>query len=1513
MRTMYSPRRIFAPARNFLLALTLASPLALAETLPFVINLADTPGTEGARLTRSYAGAGDGFAAGNQSVAVADFNADGFDDIVVGYGNYAPPGSGGSSRGRVIIEFGGESPAEQNLEEAAGNVIITNVDDNAQFGYAVAAGDINDDGRTDLVVGAPGARSGKGVVVILENSTLVNPGYSVTTDGTNPTSNETRYLGTEDSAGLGYSVACADLTDDGAAEIIAGEPRATVGGNANSGRVLVGFGPNYAAGVTMDFQMEPELYEIQGDTNMLLGSTVTTGDFNGDGRPDLLIGAPATSEPTGAAYAFFDISPGPNTADVTDSGVLSTILRLHGYAALGFALDAGDVDKDGFDDILVGMPLYSPDVDRNQAGGAALYGGRSTLAGTNINISTSVEATKITRYDGGQAIDRAGGSVALGDINADGILDIVVGQPFAKGAEDAVGNYGRIAIYSSYGKLSLGYSVIDLFSNSPDVGIFGGGATDFLGATLNLSADIDRDGYADLVTSAGFASNPGASGTGNVYTLYGDGTATSAQAVEAFGSGSTQRTGFGAPLSPVLGASIEFDGGTSSTATANITRSNASISNLGNGSLTNVAKVLWNLSTTRTLWTKAILNLDYTDAQVEGFGDSNLALYQADDPAGPWNELTGATFDTTANRVSAEVSNLGYFALLSNQPVVSLNGGNQVTLECKDEWNDPGYFATAANGDDLTDSVIVGGDTVDPTQLGVIYTITYDVEDSQGNAASTVTRTVEIIDTTKPEFTSSNFRTVEAGSVYVDTFTVEDCEDLTGQVIATGDTVDTNVLTQYTRYFDVTDSSGNVAEQYEQTITVEDNTPPVITLNGDDTIEIECGGTYTELGATVSDWDVNVGEVTINEDINTSVGGNYSVLYNVTDPSGNSAEEKVRTVKVVDTEKPVISLSFYTLEVNCGASGYGLPTVTVTDCQPGLEFSVVRGGESAVDLNTLGTYIVTYDVSDAAGNAADQVELEINVVDKLKPIITVQGSNPIQISCGDTYVDAGATATDNCGGLAGPVEVVVNNVNTNVAGFYQVNYQVSDLNGNVAGATRSVQVVGFCGTGVVEDCPAESDVSYRPLDNTIASGVAVPSEEGLDTIFEYYYSSDNPPVGSVTWWGYGMDANDLPCQRTPNSFRIAFHDALTLQTGIIPIKNAVYFEEVTPVVEDTGFVTNENIPLLRYTATLSEPFRYYNEQCCAQLFISIKGLGNPDCPFQWHVSGDDDGFHLAGPDAENATPQDAGDLAFCLEPAPETEGEGEPADSLECSSSSVYTQPVETGGSGIIVNSLDSFPAYDTFSDVGKPIGGVTWWGQLTDELLDEFVITFYEPGEAPGQTVKSFEVLPLRESTGSLEGGNLVYRFTASLPLPVDLASGWVSVVRAEGEPGLFRWFSSASGDGVSLTNDVILRDRAFCLAPAPPGQSADPNNDRVISLSEVLRVVQFYNAEYYGCLFGTEDGYGVEESADYCGYHSGDYNPADWQFNLSELLRLIQFYNYGGYELCPGQSEDGFCPSTL
>ena len=108
-------------------------------------------------------------------------------------------------------------------------------------------------------------------------------------------------------------------------------------------------------------------------------------------------------------------------------------------------------------------------------------------------------------------------------------------------------------------------------------------------------------------------------------------------------------------------------------------------------------------------------------------------------------------------------------------------------------------------------------------------------------------------------------------------------------------------------------------------------------------------------------------------------------------------------------------------------------------------------------------------------------------------------------------------------------------------------------------------------------------------------------------------------------------------------------------------------------------------------------------------------------------------------------------------------------------------------------------------------------------------------------------------------------------------------------------RW----SGEGEDLPTEI---------------HSADQNADGAFDLSELLRAIQFYNLKGYQCSTvpgESEDGYLAGPGANHaCGWHSCDYGPSDWQLSLTELLRIIQFYNSGGYIACPEQhTEDGYC----
>src|SRR5207249_3287864 len=119
-----------------------------------------------------------------------------------------------------------------------------------------------------------------------------------------------------------------------------------------------------------------------------------------------------------------------------------------------------------------------------------------------------------------------------------------------------------------------------------------------------------------------------------------------------------------------------------------------------------------------------------------------------------------------------------------------------------------------------------------------------------------------------------------------------------------------------------------------------------------------------------------------------------------------------------------------------------------------------------VNTGVVGTYFVTYNVKDTAGNAATQVARIVNVVapppitDTTPPLITLLGSNPVTVQQGSTYTDAGAIATDNIDGTITSKIVTVNPVNTGVVGTYFVTYNVKDTAGNAAiQVARLVNVV----------------------------------------------------------------------------------------------------------------------------------------------------------------------------------------------------------------------------------------------------------------------------------------------------------------------------------------------------------------------------------------------------------------------------------------------------------------------
>ncbi len=211
----------------------------------------------------------------------------------------------------------------------------------------------------------------------------------------------------------------------------------------------------------------------------------------------------------------------------------------------------------------------------------------------------------------------------------------------------------------------------------------------------------------------------------------------------------------------------------------------------------------------------------------------------------------------------------------------------------------------------------------------------------------------------------------------------------------------------------------------------------------------------------------------------------------------------------------------------------------------------------------------------------------------------------------------------------------------------------------------------------------------------------------------------------------------------------------------------------------------------------------------------------------------------------------------------------------------------------------------NTFKNRDVPIfHTVYFWvssGPCTEGVLEgEGVVEGTPEGTPEGEGVA--EGTP----EGTPEGEGLVEGTPEGTPEGEGVAEGTPEGI-PEGE-GLVE--GTPEGEGLVEGEGIIEGE-----GERPP-HSADQDGNWQISLRELLRVIQFFNMQGYHCALPgeeSEDGYIPGFDGDKsCRAHASDYNPQDWRIGLSEVLRLIQFFNMGGYHPCP-DGEDGYCPGVV
>jgi hypothetical protein len=473
--------------------------------IPSQIELADLNGTNGF----VFSGIDYCDYCGRSVSSAGDFNGDGLDDVIIAevktHNCYVILGTTNYFSSTLTREsINGTNGVIINGSEYSGNMSSTSCSD---------AGDINGDGLDDLVIGFYGAHSYNGEVCVVFGCTNILPdGISLSAlDGTNGFIINS--IDTDDYCGSSVSGA-GDVNGDGIDDIIIGAF------GAGESYVLFGSAQGFPASLSLSTLDGSNGFMLNGiDASDYSGYSVSgAGDINGDGFDDVIIG-----EQAGSGHIVFGRAIGfpiaLNLADLDGSNGFSFYGNSSSQSA-SFVSGAGDINGDGFDDIIIGGSF-------TYANGIYRSGRSHVVFGTTNGFSASLDVSTLNGTNGFlingiDSSDQSGVSVSgAGDVNGDGFDDLIIGANWADPGENSAAGECYVVLGTTNG-FSAAFNLSSLDGTNGFV-INGIGVGDHCGTSVSGAGDVNGDGLDDLIIGAEGVSPLGQSNwyTGASYLVFG--------------------------------------------------------------------------------------------------------------------------------------------------------------------------------------------------------------------------------------------------------------------------------------------------------------------------------------------------------------------------------------------------------------------------------------------------------------------------------------------------------------------------------------------------------------------------------------------------------------------------------------------------------------------------------------------------------------------------------------------------------------------------------------------------------------------------------------------------------------------------------------------------------------------------------------------------------------------------------------------------------------------------------